>query len=118
VQFSLGFLVAVAVVSHDFCDGLSTLALMLNSGNSVKASLGMLFVSAVAPILGAATVLFVTVSEGFLMLTLSFLAGSFVYIGGFNLLPEAYSMNKPKFTAILFSTGFLVILTLSLISNS
>ncbi len=117
VQFGLGLVVAVAVISHGFCDGLSTLALMLNSGNSVKASLGMLFVSAVAPLLGAATILFLPVSEGFLLLALSFLAGSFVYIGGFNLLPEAYSMNKPKPTVLLFSAGFLVISSLSLLNS-
>jgi zinc and cadmium transporter len=32
IQFSLGVVVAIAVVSHDFCDGISTLTLMLNSG--------------------------------------------------------------------------------------
>ena len=38
-ELGLGILVAIAVISHDFCDGLSTLALMLNSGNTLKASM-------------------------------------------------------------------------------
>ena len=50
LQFGLGVFIAAAVISHDFCDGISTLALMLNSGNSLKSSIGMLFVDATAPV--------------------------------------------------------------------
>jgi zinc transporter ZupT len=117
-QFGLGILVAVAVISHDFCDGLSTLALMLNSGNSTKASLGMLFVDAIAPLLGAATVLFLTVEHSFMLLGLSFLVGSFIYIGGLTLLPQAYAIKRPRVTAALFSFGFAIIFLLSLAINA
>lgn len=57
LQLGLGIVVAIAVVSHDFCDGISTLTLMLNSGNSLKSALGLLFVDAVAPVIGAAVTL-------------------------------------------------------------
>ena len=58
LRFELDLFVALAVVSHDFCDGISTLALMLNSGNSLKSSMSMLFVAAMAPVLEAVTTLF------------------------------------------------------------
>jgi zinc transporter, ZIP family len=112
-QFGLGLAVAFTVVSHDFCDGLSTIALMLNAGNSVKSSLGMLFVDAIAPFLGALLTLVFVLPEAFFLLTLSFLAGGFVYIGGFSLLPEAYMMNRPRTTLVLFILGFAVIFLFS-----
>ena len=110
LQFGLGVFVAVAVISHDFCDGISTLALMLNSGNTLKSSMSMLFFDAIAPVLGAATTLFFSIENYFLVLMLSFLAGSFLYIGGGSLLPDAYRMNRPIVTILFFLVGFLLII--------
>ena len=110
LQLGLGIIVAVAVVSHDFCDGISTLALMLNSGNSLKSSLRLLFVDAIAPVLGATTTLFVIIQESFLIFSLSFLVGSFLYMGGGTLLPDAYRMNRPIITISFFLIGFFLIL--------
>ena len=42
----VGLAVAVAIVSHDFCDGINTAALMVSHGNSTKRSLAMAFVDA------------------------------------------------------------------------
>src|SRR5512135_2591438 len=58
-DFHVGIIIALAVICHDFTDGLSTVTVMLNSGNSLKNSLRMLFLDAVAPVLGALTTLFV-----------------------------------------------------------
>ncbi len=110
LQLGLGIIVAIAVVSHDFCDGISTLTLMLNSGNSSKSSLRLLFVDAIAPVIGALTTLFVDVQESFLIFSLSFLVGSFFYIGGGTLLPDAYRMNRPILTVFFFAVGFLLVL--------
>ena len=112
-QFGLGVFVAIAVISHDFCDGISTLALMLNSGNTLKSSMSMLFVDAIAPVLGAVTTLFFSIESYFLVFMLSFLAGSFLYIGGGNLLPDAYRMNRPVVTTIFFAVGFLLVILLT-----
>jgi zinc transporter ZupT len=112
LQFGLGIIVAIAVVSHDFCDGISTLTLMLNSGNSLKSALRLLFVDALAPVLGAATTLFIAIQESFLIFSLSFLVGSFLFIGGGILLPDAYRMNRPNITISFFLIGFFLILFL------
>ncbi len=109
LDFNLGIFIAVAVISHDFCDGISTLALMLNSGNTVRSSLGMLIVAAVAPILGALTTLLFTFEDYFLLFALTFLLGSFLYMGAGSLLPDAYRMNRPAVTTGLFLFGFLLI---------
>ncbi len=113
LQLGLGIVVAIAVVSHDFCDGISTLALMLNSGNSLKSSIRLLFVDAIAPVIGAAATLFGAIQEYFLVFSLSFLVGSFFYIGGGTLLPDAYRMNRPIVTISFFLIGFFLVLFLT-----
>jgi zinc transporter ZupT len=117
LQFGLGVFIAIAVISHDFCDGISTLALMLNSGNSLKSSIGMLFIDAIAPALGAAASLLFVVQNYLLVYALSFLLGSFLYIGVGTLLPDAYRMNRSIFTVVFFIVGFLLILILTRIIN-
>jgi len=69
-----------------------------------------LFLDAIAPVLGAATTLFFSIENYFLVLMLSFLAGSFLYIGGGSLLPDAYRMNRPIVTILFFLVGFLLII--------
>ena len=113
LQFGLGIFIAVAVVSHDFCDGISTLALMLDSGNNLKSSMGMLFIDAIAPVLGAITTLFFAIQNYILVYSLSFLFGSFLYLGAGTLLPDAYRMNRPIVTVIFFLIGFILILVLT-----
>jgi zinc transporter ZupT len=54
-----GLVVAVAVIAHDFSDGMNTVTIMLNAGNSLRSSLKMLIVDAVAPVLGAVSTLFI-----------------------------------------------------------
>ncbi len=112
-EWSLGIVVALAVISHDFCDGVSTLILMLNSGNTARSSMTMLFLDAVAPVLGAVTTLFFTVQDIFVLFALSFLAGSFFYMGGGSLLPQAHQKNRPIVTVAFFLLGLLLILFFS-----
>jgi ZIP family zinc transporter len=86
---------------------------MLNSGNTLKFSIGMLFVDAIAPVLGAVATLFFSIESYFLVFMLSFLAGSFLYMGGGNLLPDAYRMNRPVVTTIFFALGFMLVILLT-----
>jgi zinc transporter ZupT len=117
LQFELGIFVAIAVISHDFCDGISTLALMINSGNTLRSSFGMLLVDASAPIVGALTTLLFVIQSAFLVYALSFLFGSFLYIGGLVLLPDANQMNRPIVTAAFFLIGFSLILFFTIITQ-
>lgn len=109
LQLGLGIVVAIAVISHDFCDGINTLALMLNSRNTLKSSMSMLLVDALAPVLGAVTTFFFSIQDYFLVLTLSFLAGSFLFMGGGTLLPDATRMNRPIITILFFFFGFFLV---------
>jgi ZIP family zinc transporter len=57
----VGIIIAAAVISHDFSDGINTFTVMFKAGNSLKASLRMLLIDATAPGLGALSTIFFTV---------------------------------------------------------
>jgi zinc transporter ZupT len=111
----VGIIIAIAVICHDFTDGLSTVAVMLNSGNSLKNSLRMLFLDAVAPVLGAVATLFFEVQQYYIVLLLPFFAGGFLYLGASDLLPQAHEKNPQTLTLISCITGFVLIFILTYI---
>jgi zinc transporter ZupT len=113
VATRVGIIVALAVVTHDFADGINTVTVMLNSGNSLKSSVRMLLLDAVAPVLGAATTLFLTLPEEVLVFLLSFFAGGFLYLGAGDLLPEAHEENPPLVSVAACLAGFLLIFGLT-----
>ncbi|MDR3391312.1 MAG: ZIP family metal transporter [Sulfuriferula sp.] len=101
VSTSVGILVAIAVISHDFCDGLNTVSLMLVNRNTTRNSLAMLLLDAAAPVLGVVSTLFIHLPAFFLMLYLGFFAGFLLYIAASDILPEAHSQNRSSITLIL-----------------
>jgi zinc transporter ZupT len=105
----VGLLIAIAVLAHDFSDGLNTVTVMLKAGNSLRSSLRMLLLDAFAPVLGAVSALFVKVPAGYLALMLSFFAGGFLYLGAGDLLPEAHENNPPLPSVAASVAGFTVI---------
>jgi ZIP family zinc transporter len=109
----VGIIIAFAVICHDFTDGLSTVAVMLNSGNSLRNSLRMLFLDAVAPVLGAVVTLFVEMPQYYIVLLLPFFAGGFLYLGASDLLPEAHEKNPAILTVIACTGGFILIFILT-----
>lgn len=98
VSESVGIVVAIAVISHDLCDGLNTVSLMLVNHNTTRRSIAMLLLDAFAPVFGATSTLFFQVSTSVLILYLGFFAGFLLYIGASDILPEAHSQNRPATT--------------------
>jgi len=102
---TVGVAVAIAVLAHDFSDGLNTVGLMLANENSRRRSLVLLFVDAIAPVLGALLTLFITVPTNGLDLYLGFFAGFLLYIGASEILPEAHSKHSSYVTILLTIFG-------------
>ena len=61
---STGFLVAMAVIAHDFGDGVSTVGVVLGSRGKLRHSLGWLLADATAPVVGCAAALVLSISPG------------------------------------------------------
>lgn len=117
VDVHVGIIVAVAVISHDFSDGINTVTVMLHANNSLKSSIGMLLVDATTPILGAIVALFITIPEQYLVLLLPFFAGGFLYLGASDLLPEAHEKNPPLVVLVSSLAGFLLIFVVTRFLN-
>lgn len=102
VSAAVGSIVAVAVLVHDFSDGINTVNLILkNSGEShitkgSKSAFKWLLIDSIAPILGAASTLLFTLPEKSLSVVLALFAGFFLYIGASDLIPESHHAH-PKF---------------------
>ena len=109
IDIRVGIIVAVAVISHDFSDGINTVTVVLSSGNSLKSCIRMLLLDASTPVLGAVSTLFITIPERYLVLLLPFFAGGFLYLGTSDLLPEAHEQNPPLIAVISTLVGFLLI---------
>jgi len=109
VSPSVGILVAIAVISHDFTDGMNTVALMLHNHHTTKKSKLFLLFDALAPVIGAASTIFFTVPDHFLVLYLGFFAGFLLYIGATDILPEAHSKSSSYKTIGLTVAGVVLI---------
>lgn len=105
----VGFIVALAVIAHDFSDGLNTVTLMLSHKNTIKKTAILLLIDATTPLLGAASTLLFSIPSNFLILYLGFFAGFLLYIGASDLLPEAHSEHSSYKMISLTITGVLFI---------
>ena len=114
----VGIVIAIAVICHDFTDGLSTVTVMLNSGNSLKNSLRMLILDAVAPVAGAVVAFFITVQQYHIVLLIPFFAGGFLYLGASDLLPEAHEKNPQIITIVSCIAGFMLIFILTYVLSN
>lgn len=94
VNNTVGIAVAFAVIAHDFSDGLNTVSLLLVNKNDRSKTLKLLFLDAVAPILGALSTLAFQISDKTLIIYLGFFAGFLMYIGASEILPEAHSEHS------------------------
>jgi ZIP family zinc transporter len=107
----VGLLIAIAVIAHDFSDGLNTVSLMLLNKHTVKKSIKFLIVDAVAPLLGLGATYLFTIPNNLLVIYLGFFAGFLLYIGASDLLPEAHSkQSSVKIIALTFSGAIFIFL--------
>ncbi|PJN21218.1 ZIP family metal transporter [Kitasatospora sp. CB02891] len=106
---TVGAVVAVAVVAHDFADGFNTYTLTRLYGNNRRRALTLLAADAAAPIAGAAITLLFTIPEHLLGLYLGFFAGFLMYLATSDILPEAHSPHPSRTTLVctLLGVGFM-----------
>ena len=106
---AIGAIVAVAVLTHDFSDGLNTVNMILNAGGTHRRAFRWLVTDAVAPILGIVITLFFKVNQSVLAVILAAFCGFFLYIGTSDLLPESHHRHPTAWTSIMTAFGVFVI---------
>jgi zinc transporter ZupT len=106
---AVGVVVAAAVLTHDFSDGINTVNLILKNGGSRKEAFRWLLTDAIAPVLGAASTLLFHVPETLLAPILATFAGFFLYIGASDLLPESHHSHPRILTTVMTLLGAFVL---------
>jgi zinc transporter, ZIP family len=106
-SMKIGVLIALGIIAHDLSDGLNTVTVVLAHGNPRKSATTWLALDMIAPLIGAATTLMFNLS-GILPWVLAFFAGSFIYIGASDLLPEAREHDSP-WVGVATAIGMLAI---------
>lgn len=106
---TVGTVVAIAVVAHDFADGFNTYTITRMYGNNRRRALTLLGADALAPVTGAAITLLFTIPEHLLGLYLGFFAGFLLYLATSDILPEAHSPHPSRSTLLctLLGVGFM-----------
>jgi ZIP family zinc transporter len=106
-----GLLVFLAVVTHDFADGLNTVSFVLSQRQDRRKALTWLAIDSLAPLAGAIVGTFVSVSDYALGHLLAVYAGFFLFMGATDLLPEAHhhpSRGRVAVTTLGFAVTYLV----------
>src|SRR5436190_9797859 len=85
-----GWIVLLAVVAHDFADGLNTVTFMLATRNSKWRTFSLLGLDAVAPVLGATVAMMISIDARVIGFQLAFFAGFLLYLGASDLLPNVH----------------------------
>jgi len=105
VSAGLGAVVALAVLTHDFSDGINTVNFILkNKGERIRA-FRWLLVDALAPVAGVVSTFFFTLEEEALGLLFALFSGFFLYIGASDLLPESHHAHPVRWTTFMTVAG-------------
>lgn len=113
VSAAIGAVVAIAVLVHDFSDGINTVNLILKNEGGKKHAFRWLLVDAAAPILGAASTMFFRLPEQGLSVVLALFSGFFLYIGASDLIPESHHAH-PKFLTTLMTLAGAAVLFIAI----
>ena len=114
----VGIVVAIAVLTHDFSDGINTMNIVLRNGGDRRLAFKWLLVDASAPVVGIASTYFFTLPGDGFGTVLAWFAGFFLYIGASDLIPESYHAH-PKFltTAMTLAGAAVLYLAIELIAR-
>ncbi len=113
---AIGIVVALAVIFHDFTDGINTVTVMLKNKQRLSRTTLFLAIDAVAPVLGVFTTFAVNMGVVPLAFLLAMFSGEFLYLGASHLLPETFKHSQAKMMLLICAGAFLIMLLTSLIN--
>jgi zinc transporter ZupT len=114
----VGIVVAIAVLTHDFSDGINTMNIVLKNQGNRRQAFRWLLADALAPAIGIASTHFFALPGSEFGTALALFAGFFLYIGASDLIPESYHAH-PKFltTAMTLAGAGVLYLAIALIGH-
>ncbi|WP_152269998.1 ZIP family metal transporter [Agriterribacter humi] len=105
ISDAVGLFVALAVIVHDFSDGVNTVSVVLKTDNHPARSFKWLLVDSIAPVLGVVSTCFFNLSEQSFALVIALSTGFFLYIGASDLLPESQHEYSSFWTTLMTILG-------------
>ncbi len=105
VGSTTGWAVAIAVLAHDFADGLNTVTLMRRAGHSRRRAALALGADALAPVAGVLVAMLIAPPDGVLALYLGAFAGLLTYLATADILPEAHAHHPSRLTLLMTLGG-------------
>ncbi|HLH68809.1 MAG TPA: ZIP family metal transporter [Candidatus Dormibacteraeota bacterium] len=112
VDTTLGVLVSVAVIGHDFSDGLNTVSYLVAHHQPARRSRWFLVADAAAPLLGAVVAAMAAVPPVVLPIAIGFFSGLFVYAASSVLLPRARMLSPHRALSLtLGGVGVMFLIT-------
>lgn len=112
----IGWMVAVAVLTHDLADGVNTVSLALASTRR-QTAIRWLVLNGAAPLVGVAVGLLVRVPQTMLAPIMAIFAGVFVYIGAVELVPRSLARDGRMRTTWQVLGGIAVMLAVTLLAE-
>ncbi|MET4895905.1 ZIP family metal transporter [Sphingomonadaceae bacterium jetA1] len=109
IDTAAGWMIALAVLTHDVADGVNTVSLSL-AARSEKAARRWLILNGVAPMLGVLLGLAIVIPASMLAPLMALFAGIFLYIGACELVPRSRALDPRLRTSIASVTGILLML--------
>ncbi len=109
VSVAVGAIVAIAVLVHDFSDGINTVGFIMRSEGSRRRAFSWLILDAIAPVVGVVSTMFFVVSGNTLGIILAIFCGFFLYIGASDLLPESHHEHPVFATTLMTVLGIAVL---------
>jgi ZIP family zinc transporter len=106
---SVGAVVTIAVLTHDFSDGINTTNIILRNGGDRQRALRWLAADAAAPAVGIGSTFFFKLPDSAFGTVLALFAGFFLYIGASDLIPESQHAHPKILTTIMTLLGAAVL---------
>lgn len=116
IDADAGWVVALAVLTHDLADGVNTVSLCLAAQNEAAAR-NWLALNGAAPMLGVLLGLGVHVPATALAPLLAGFAGVFLYIGACELLPRSYALDPRLRTTLASLAGMALMFSVTTLAR-
>jgi len=116
ISNEIGLIATLAVIAHELPEGLTAMAVLMHAKfKKIKSLLYSFLVAIATPVGAILTYYFINnISEEFLGFLLALAAGSFLYVGASDLVPETHEQYK-KMNAVYFVIGILFVVIISFI---
>jgi len=113
ISDAIGIAILIAVLTHDFADGMTTAAIMRRHGNSPRRTWLLIFAAAVAPVAGAFIGGGLDLGEAWIGGYAGFFAGTLIYFATRDMIPGARQGGTARTAFVTIAGGALVMWLIS-----